>query len=199
METKTELNIEQATLDMVHSIANYWTGFLRDPNSFNFDNGDTSRNGAIALMMANLGKPKGYPEKEIQNFEKLLIERLLAEKPTFIEVDYHAVGILGEVANATLANWCNRNTFPIKTDMVINWDIFEVTASQGYRAPDKVIHQYYPISTEKLGDIIIKWKKNNYPDTPTALGCEEALERCYAGQYPVEIAKRFCAQIYAMN
>jgi hypothetical protein len=199
METKTEPNIRQATLDMVHSISKYWTGFLRNPDSFNFDNGDTSRNGGIAMMLANISKPKSYPKEEIQNFENLLIEKLLVKRPQFIDVDYHVGGILGEVANATLTTWCNTNTFPVKTNMVINWDILEVTVSQGYTNPDKVIHHYYPISTEKLWDIIIEWKKNNYPDTPTASGCEKALDQCYAGQYPVEIAKRYCAKIYTTN
>lgn len=197
METKTKQDMN--TLDMVHSITDYWTGFLRNPNSFQFDNGDTTKNGAIAMMLANIGKPKSYPEKEIEKFEELMIKQLLINKPKFIDIDYHTCEFLSNIADATLTTWSDMNTFPVKTDMVINWEALEVSVSQGYQAPDKVIHQYYPISVEKLWNIILDWKKDNYPDTPTAWGCEKALERCYAGQYPVEIAKRYCSQIYTTN
>ncbi len=191
---------EKDTLDMVHSIVDYWVSFLRDPNSFIPDNGDPSKQGAMFTANTTLKKCLKYTEEEIINFEKKLIESLSKKRPQFLEVDYTPCNFLQTIILDTLTSSQDMGSiFPVKTDMFIRWDVGEVTVSQGYQAPDKVIHQYYAISLEKLWGIILTWKKENYPDTPNAMGCEKALERCYKGQYPVEIARQYCAQIYSTN
>lgn len=126
---------------LIDGIVKYWTDFLKDPNSFQFDNGDTSRNGQMATMMANMGKPKSYPAQEIEAFQKMFYNEIIRIMPTQIAIDYHANGILAQVADATLSKWSDMNTFPVKTVMSIDYENQVVLVSQGYRAPTKIIFE----------------------------------------------------------
>lgn len=127
--------------EVIEAAANYWTAFLIDPLSFEFDNGDDSPTGRMSKMMANMGKQKEYSEEEIKAFKKLLCEKLIAQKPFRISIDYNANGILKEVADATLTKWSDMSTFPCKTGMSINYEEGVVAVSQGYYQPTVIIYE----------------------------------------------------------
>lgn len=126
---------------LIDSIVKYWSDFLKDPSSFQFDNGDKSSNGKMAMMMANMGKPKSYPAHEIDAFIEMLYNAIAKEMPTSISNDYHADSLLTKVADATLTQWSNMNTFPCKTQMSISYEKGVVSVSQGYCAPTKIIFE----------------------------------------------------------
>jgi hypothetical protein len=126
---------------LIDSIVKYWVDFLKDPNSFVFDNGDNSRNGQMAIMMANMGKPKSYPRAEIDAFQEMLYNEIAKGMPTGFYNDYHADNLLAKVADATLSRWSDMNTFPVKTSMNIDYKAGIVTVSQGYNAPTRILFE----------------------------------------------------------
>lgn len=51
-------------------------------------------------------------------------------------------------------------------------------------------NQEWKIGESQLKDILYNWKKDNYPDSPTIPGFEDALEHCYDGRYNPWLAKQ---------
>ena len=123
------------------SVVKYWSDFLKDPMSFQFDNGDASPNGHMVIILANMGKPKSYPEHEIDAFIEMLYNEIAKEMPTSINIDYHVNGILKEVADRTLSTWSDMNSFPVKTNMTIDYKNQVVTVSQGYNVPTRILFE----------------------------------------------------------
>ena len=121
----------------IDAIVNYWAGFLEDPSTSKFDNGDNSQAGFMAMMLSEMGKADGYPEDEIAQFKIVMTAKLIAEEPRSIGIDYHTDQFLSAVADATLSKWSDMNTFPCKTSMYIVED--KVAVSEGYGAPTKII------------------------------------------------------------
>ena len=126
---------------LIESIVKYWSDFLKDPNSFQFDNGDKSKTGMMSAMLANMGKPKSCPRYEIDAFQEVFYNAIAKQLPESISIDYVANGILEKVADETLSRWSNMHTFPVKTHMNIDYKNQVVRVSQGYGAPTKIIFE----------------------------------------------------------
>jgi hypothetical protein len=120
-------------------VAKYWTDFLRNPSTSKFDNGDTSDNGAMAMMLSEMGKPKGYPENEVVAFESQMRANLLLNKPRHLGVDYSPDCFIADIADDKLSSWNSMSTFPCKTRMSINWEEGVVKVAEGYGASSKII------------------------------------------------------------
>lgn len=115
-------------------VAKYWTDFLRDPSTSKFDNGDSSSNGAMAMMLSKLGQPSGYSDSEIGCFESQMVANLLLDLPSSLNVDYSPCCFIGDIADEKLGSWSSMSTFPCKTNMRIDWESGEVKVSEGYAA-----------------------------------------------------------------
>ena len=126
---------------LVKKVVSYWSGFLKDPSTSRFNNGDDSKNGVMSSMLSEMGKPKSYPLDEINEFETKLTKAIELNKPSTISVDYSPDSLLGDIANSCLSNWNNMSTFPCKTTMWINYDTGEVSVSEGYGANETYINE----------------------------------------------------------
>ena len=115
-------------------VAKYWSGFLKDTSTSKFDNGDTSGNGAMAMMLSEMGKPKGYPDDEVIAFESQMLANLMLDLPRYLGVDYSPDSFIANIADDKLSKWNSMSTFPCKTNMHINWETGIVKVSQGYGA-----------------------------------------------------------------
>lgn len=55
----------------------------------------------------------------------------------------------------------------------------------------------FKLKSDELTEIIIRWKKDSYPDTPDINGMIQSLKRCYDGQYDPNIANRIVKNIFS--
>ena len=125
---------------IINTITNYWTRFLEDTSTSQFDNGDTGQNAMMMKMIANIGKPKNYPNSDILLFKQRMKTNLNDEQPRRISVDYSPDSFLGEIAENTLTKWNNMSTFPCKTSMSIDWNSGEIIVREGYGKPFRKLH-----------------------------------------------------------
>lgn len=119
--------------------AKWWADKLRNVGPGNFDNGDSSSTGGMAMILATmLAMDTQSSEEAIILFEKRLAETILDQVEQHgsmvIRVDYGPDYILSDLAQET---GVSPNGFPWKTTMWIVKD--KVTVSAGYGAPRKVI------------------------------------------------------------
>lgn len=134
MEKRSEVEIARIA-------ANYWLGFLTDPQSAKFDNGDTSQTGAMAQMLFGMAKSKQQPctKEQGEQFFHALVLKLVTDQTSSIHVDYNPDYILGKIMDDVFGKngWNSSATFPVKTNMWINWTTGLIQVSEGYRAPTK--------------------------------------------------------------
>ncbi len=121
----------------IAAAAEWWSKAIYSPT---FDNGDKSRNGDMASLLATLLSASDPVTKDQAEAFKLALTELLMEKMQTclsfsIYVDYHPDQIL--VDAATRAGIRNTRCFPWKTYMSINSDRVEVSA--GYGKPYETI------------------------------------------------------------
>ncbi len=129
-------------IEMLDAAVNYWAGFLEDTSTSRFDNGDTSEQGAMMMMMSELSKPTSHPAEEVAAFKEQLKINILEEMPRNISVDYQPDHILGQAAESTPSKWSSMSTFPCKTSMYLSLDDGgEISVSQGYGAASVVIYK----------------------------------------------------------
>lgn len=126
----------------INVATNWWTEKITTPTAFN--NGDNSRAGdmatMLALMLASQNR-SNLSDKQVEDFKQLLgnaIEKQLDTRGyCSLEVDYEPEGILYEVAAETEID---SSLFPWKTTMKITKN--EVKVSEGYGSEYQVI---YPV------------------------------------------------------
>lgn len=127
--------------------AKWWADKLRNVTLGNFNNGDESSAGGLAMLLAGMLAMDSQPSDEaIDLFEERLAdtikERVESCGSMTLSVDYGPDYILGSLAQET---GVSTNGFPWKTTMWVESN--KVSVSAGYAAPCKVI---YPVeSTEE--------------------------------------------------
>ena len=119
--------------------AKWWADRLRNVGPGNFNNGDESSTGGMAMALATLLAMNSQPSEDaIDLFEAKLAETIkkhVEDRGSMtLSVDYGPDYILSSVAQET---GVSSNGFPWKTTMWIYKD--KVTVSAGYAAPSKVI------------------------------------------------------------
>lgn len=119
--------------------AKWWADKLRNVGLGNFDNGDSSSAGGLAMILAGMLAMDTQPSDEsIDLFEKELAETIKEQVERrgsmTLSVDYGPDYILGSLAEKT---GVSTNGFPWKTTMWVREN--EVTVSAGYAAPAKTI------------------------------------------------------------
>ena len=137
-------NMEKVGIDadLVNAVVTYWSGFIKDPMSFEMDNGEPSQY-AMINMLAKMGAKPGDPIM-VEKFESILcalVYNELEEKGRVtLSVDYDPHGLLRQALDQTFGerNYNSKSIFPCKTTMWITDKI--VTYSQGYRAMEKVLY-----------------------------------------------------------
>lgn len=127
---------KEVNKELVQSAVNYWSNFLKDPNSVVLDNGEASQ----FLMMnalAKLGGVEKYDKDKIIEFELLLTEYItdgLKEgKRISLSVDYHPEEKLREFLDDSIGKYNSMSIFPCKTNMSI--DSAGVKVKEGYGKP----------------------------------------------------------------
>lgn len=112
----------------------YWTNFLKDPMSWQFDNGDDSDRGAQAMMLSMMGRKKEYNESTIDMFIKNSVEMIDDRLEIFFENTGNGIDMINSYGNWQLIDFnvdynptgklsivtrdiseINMNTFPCKT------------------------------------------------------------------------------------
>ena len=136
-------NMECKELAKVVAVAvRYWGNFLRDPLSFEMDNGEPSQH-LMLNMLAKMGA-KPVDEDKVKLFEENLGLFVFAELSKNgrigLNVDYHPEGLLRKALDSSLGSggYNSMNIFPCKTDMHITNEV--VAVSQGYRAETKTLY-----------------------------------------------------------
>ena len=132
--TNKELSVRVA-----RTAAHHFANYLRDPGGVKFDNGDTSRNGAMAMMLFEMGKKKdGFDPDKINRFENELTVRLLSLPNIYLDVDYSPDGTISDLMNDIFGKtgWNSMNTFPVKTNLYWSESKQKLLISEGYRAED---------------------------------------------------------------
>ena len=71
--------------------------------------------------------------------------------------------------------------------------------NESYQKELELYMSYMPkqFSEDQLTEIITRWKKDNYPDSPNIGGMMKALKRCYDGQYDTKVASSIVRKIYS--
>lgn len=119
--------------------AKWWADKIRNVGPGNFDNGDSSSQGGMAIMMASMLAMKTAPSSEsIDLFEERLAETIKEKVENggsiTLSVDYHPDYILSSIANET---GVSASGFPWKTTMWVKSN--HVSVSTGFAAPAKTI------------------------------------------------------------
>lgn len=125
--------------------AKWWADKLRNIGPGNFNNGDDSLAGGIAMILGSLIAMESEPSsKSIDLFEQNLAdtikEHVESSGPLILSVDYGPDALLGKIA---LKSGVNTNGFPWRTTMWIETE--KVSVCAGYGAPTKII---FPESSE---------------------------------------------------
>src|SRR5574344_1851473 len=139
MKKKEEVNNR-----LLDAAVNYWSGFLKNPMSFDMNNGEPSQ----YIMMNFLAKSntKSYSEEGISKFEDILrnyIKKALeieGADRAYLEVDYHPCNVLSSCLDQAFGEkgYNSMTVFPCKTSMWINNQ--EISVSQGYGADTKILY-----------------------------------------------------------
>lgn len=116
--------------------AQYWSEFLKNPSKVVFNNGDTSKMGAMCAMMAQKGRVQVYPISVIKDFEENLTLKFLEQKVRTVHVDYDPACELAEACRETIPSdlYNSKSIFPVKTNMTIDWEHNKIMVSEGYRS-----------------------------------------------------------------
>ena len=119
--------------------AKWWADKLRNVSLGNFDNGDSSSTGCMAMFLAALLAMDSQPsDVAIDLFEEKLAETIKEQVKVCgsmtLSVDYRPDDTLGSIAQQT---GVSPNVFPWKTTMWIEMD--KVSVSDGYAAPCEII------------------------------------------------------------
>lgn len=119
--------------------AKWWADKLRKVVPRNYDNGDNSSTGGMAMLLASMLAMNSQPSDEAINlFEERLAdtikEHVEVNGSMTLDVDYGPDYILSKLAQET---GVSANRFPWKTTMWIKKD--KVSVSAGYAAPCKTI------------------------------------------------------------
>ncbi len=119
--------------------AKWWADKFWKVGPGNFDNGDSSSIGGMAMLLATMLAMDSHPSDEaIDLFEERLaktIKEKVEERGSMtLSVDYGPDDILGSLAQET---GVNTNGFPWKTTMWIEKE--KVSVSAGYAAPCEII------------------------------------------------------------
>lgn len=119
--------------------AKWWADKLRNVGLGNFDNGDSSSAGGLAMLLAGMLAMDTQPSGEsIDFFEEKLAETIKEQVESrgsmTLSVDYGPDYILGSIAQES---GVSTNGFPWKTTMWVRADKVEVSA--GYAAPSETI------------------------------------------------------------
>lgn len=119
--------------------AKWWADKLREVGPGNFDNGDSSSTGSMAMLLATMLAMDSQSSAEAINlFEERLANVIKEEVESYesmiLSVDYHPDYILGCLAQETGVS-CNG--FPWKTTMWIEKN--KVSVKAGYAAPRELI------------------------------------------------------------
>ena len=71
--------------------------------------------------------------------------------------------------------------------------------NENYKDELKLYMSYMPkqLTEDELKEIILKWKEDNYPDSPDVGGMMKALKRVYDGQYDAKIASSIVRKTYS--
>lgn len=130
--------------DLVEFAVNYWSGFLKNPMSFEMDNGEPSQY-ALFNILAKSGA-KSFPEEGIKKFEDTLRNYIKTTLETegsgrvYLDVDYHPCNVLSSCLDQAFGEkgYNSMTVFPCKTDMWLNNQ--ELSVSQGYGADTKILY-----------------------------------------------------------
>lgn len=136
--------MEEVNNHLLDAAVNYWSGFLKNPMSFDMNNGEPSQ----YVMMNFLAKvnTKSYPEEGISKFEDILknyIKNALEIEESsraYLDVDYHPCNVLRSCLDQAFGEkgYNSMTVFPCKTSMWINNQ--EISVSQGYGADTKILY-----------------------------------------------------------
>lgn len=123
--------------------AKWWADKFRNVGPGNFNNGDSSSAGGMAMIMATMLAMDSEPSAQaIDLFEQKLAdtikEHVESRGSMTLSVDYGPDYILGSLARET---GVSTNGFPWKTTMWVEKD--KVSVSAGYAAPTKIIFPKY--------------------------------------------------------
>ena len=142
MENKTQELKNKELAKVVDVAVRYWGNFLRDPLSFEMDNGEPAQK-TMLNMLAKMGA-KPVDEDKVKLFEENLglfvFADLSKNGSVSLHVDYHPEGLLRKALDSSLGSggYNSMNIFPCKTDMHITNEA--VAVSQGYRAETKTLY-----------------------------------------------------------
>ena len=130
---------EEISMEYNKVAAKWWADKLRKVGPGNFDNGDSSSTGGMAMLLATMLAMDSHPSDEaIDLFEERLADTIKEHVEAYgsmtLSVDYGPDYILGNLAQET---GVSTNGFPWKTTMWIEKD--KVSVSAGYAAPCKTI------------------------------------------------------------
>lgn len=142
--------------ELVNSAVQFWANFLRDPSSFDLDNGEDQP--PMIKMLAAMAKAGSKPIDSaiIEKFESYLaaiIYNKLADGNTVkLSVDYNPDKVLSDALDLAFGqeNYMEKTIFPWKTYMLISLD--EVRAYRGYMSDAKVLYRTNPEITVLVGE-----------------------------------------------
>ena len=130
MEKELKIRVARTA---AHKFANY----LRDSSTVRFNNGDTSKNGAMSAMLFEMGKKKdSFDPDKVNQFENELTLRLLSLPNIYIDVDYSPDRTINDLMNDIFGKtaWNSMATFPVKTNLYWSEREQKLLISEGYRA-----------------------------------------------------------------
>ena len=139
-----EKNVDK---DLVKAAVGYWSGFLKDPLSFELDNGEPSQHAMLNMLRMAAVKP--FDSERIKIFEEQLTkditQKLENSDSCNLSVDYHPDSVLGSCLDLAFGEkgYISMQVFPCKTTMWITKD--NIQYSQGYRKPVEIL---YPVAAK---------------------------------------------------
>lgn len=132
--------------ELVKAAVEYWSGFLKDPLSFEMDNGEPSQHAMLNMLRMAAVKP--FDSERVKIFEeeltKIVTSALSIGDHFDLNVDYHPDRNLSHCLDLAFGEkgYISMQVFPCKTNMWISEK--DVQVSQGYRKPMVII---YPVAS----------------------------------------------------
>lgn len=134
--------------ELVNSAVQFWANFLRDPSSFDLDNGEDQPPMIKILAAMTKAGSKPIDSAIIEKFESylaaIIYNKLADGNNVTLSVDYNPDKVLSDVLDLAFGqeNYMEKTIFPWKTYMLISLD--EVRAYQGYMSDAKVLYRTNP-------------------------------------------------------